>query len=172
MTDQRSEKKMGQWMTFGMWILLLGMLSYFFSGVLENQHNPNTTVAGRVTQEGVREITLQRNRFGHYVANGSINGNKVVFFLDTGATDVSVPVSVANRLGLKKGAPITFQTANGAAPGYLTTLDSVTLGNIQLNNIRASINPNVEFDEILLGMSFLKQLEFTQRGDTLTLRQY
>jgi len=26
-------------------------------------------------------------------------------------------------------------------------------------------------NEVLLGMSFLKHVEFTQRGDTLTLRQ-
>jgi predicted aspartyl protease len=28
----------------------------------------------------------------------------------------------------------------------------------------------MELDEVLLGMSFLKRLEMTQRGDTLTLR--
>ena len=112
MKTQPAGKKMGQWMTIGMWILFLAMLSYFFNGVLEQQHNPNTSVASRVTHEGVREITQQRNRFGHYVASGNINGMEVTFLLDTGATDVAVPASIANKLGLKKGAPITFQTAN------------------------------------------------------------
>jgi aspartyl protease family protein len=41
-----------------------------------------------------------------------------------------------------------------------------------LQQVRASINPNMQGNEVLLGMSFLKHLEFTQRGDSLTLRQY
>jgi aspartyl protease family protein len=41
-----------------------------------------------------------------------------------------------------------------------------------LHDLPASINPNVNDDIILLGMSFLKHIEFTQRGDTLILKQY
>jgi aspartyl protease family protein len=36
--------------------------------------------------------------------------------------------------------------------------------------VRADLNPGMTDDQILLGMSVLKQLEFTQRGDTLVLR--
>jgi aspartyl protease family protein len=32
--------------------------------------------------------------------------------------------------------------------------------------------PGLQTEEVLLGMSFLKHIEFTQRGDSLTLRQY
>ncbi|MFT7219372.1 MAG: aspartyl protease family protein, partial [Candidatus Azotimanducaceae bacterium] len=35
----------------------------------------------------------------------------------------------------------------------------------------ASINPGMTTGAILLGMSALGQIEFTQSGDTLTLRQ-
>ena len=45
-------------------------------------------------------------------------------------------------------------------------------GDISLQNVRATINPGYKSNQILLGMSFLKHLEFSQRGDTLTLRQY
>ena len=96
----------------------------------------------------------------------------MTFMLDTGATDISVPQQLADELGLKKGARILFQTANGKSWGYSTVLDSVAIGNIELNNVRASINPNVSDLDILLGMTFLKHLEFTQRGESLTLRQY
>jgi len=43
----------------------------------------------------VREVVLKRNRYGHYVANGSINGSQVEFLLDTGATAVAVPAATA-----------------------------------------------------------------------------
>ncbi|UCE90569.1 MAG: TIGR02281 family clan AA aspartic protease [Pseudomonadota bacterium] len=159
-------------MFYAMWAGLLGLLMVFFNGVLERQYNPNRALSYEPGEGGVREVTLERNRFNHYVATGAINGVETVFMLDTGASDISVPAHLAKKLGLKRGAQITYQTANGPAPGYLTELDSVSLGPIGLRGVRASINPNVSNDEVLLGMSFLKHLEFTQRGDTLTLRQY
>jgi aspartyl protease family protein len=51
-------------------------------------------------------------------------------------------------------------------------LDRVAVDGIELENVRAIINPNDDTDVILLGMSFLKKIEFTQRGDVLILRQY
>jgi len=36
--------------------------------------------------------------------------------------------------------------------------------------VRGHLNPGMRDNQVLLGMSVLKQLEFTQRGDTLTLR--
>ncbi len=91
--------------------------------------------------------------------------------LDTGATTVSVPAAVAHRLGLKRGPPVLSNTANGTITTYLTRLASVSVGDITLHNVKANINPHMGGNEVLLGMSFLKHLEFTQRGDTLTLKQ-
>lgn len=170
--DQTQTKRFGVWMVIGMWIIVLWLLTGFFSKLYEHEHNPNRNVATMVSSDGIREVVLQRNRKGHYVSSGAINGQSVTFMLDTGASDISIPARVAGRLGLKKGAPLYFNTANGTVIGYSTMLNSVSIGDITLNNVRASINPNVNDMDILLGMSFLKHVEFTQRGDTLTLRQY
>jgi aspartyl protease family protein len=62
-------------------------------------------------------------------------------------------------------------TANGIITTYATRVATVSLGNIELHNIRASINPYAPDDDVLLGMSFLKELEMVQRGDVLILRQ-
>ncbi len=157
-------------MVGAMWLLLLGLLTLFFNDVLETQYNPNQQIAS-IHRDGRDEIVLERNKYGHYVATGMINQQPVVFMLDTGATDISIPANVAHRLGLEAGRPLTYQTANGPAINYATQLDSVSLGNITLYNLPASINPNVDHDDVLLGMSFLKHLEFSQKGNTLTLRQ-
>jgi aspartyl protease family protein len=157
-------------MVGAMWLVLLGLLTLFFSDVLEKQHNPNQHIAN-VQRGAQQEIVLQRNKYGHYVASGMINQQPVVFMLDTGATDISIPAHVAERLGLKRGRPVTYRTANGPAINYMTQLESVSLGGITLYNLPASINPNVRHDDVLLGMSFLKHLEFSQKGDSLTLRQ-
>jgi len=164
-------KRLGRGMIYLMWMLVIGMLTLFFNTVLERQHNPNRTAVTQIQADGAREVVLQRNRYGHYVATGLINGEKTVFMLDTGASDVAVPERVAKRLQLKRGPEVLYWTANGRAIAYATVLESVSLGEIVLNDVRASINPNMDGDEVLLGMTFLKYLEFTQQGDRLTLRQ-
>lgn len=152
------------------WILALGLLTLLSSNWLERERNPNQKVISRVSTDGAHEVVLQRNRFGHYVATGRINGKTVELMVDTGASDVSVPGSLADQLGLKRGAPMRYQTANGTITGFLTNIDRLELGNLVLHNVPASINPAYQGNDILLGMSVLKRLEFTQRGDTLTLR--
>ena len=159
-------------MTIAMWIVLLGLLTMFFQNWHDRQNNPNQNLQTRLGDDGLRELTLTRNRAGHYVASGTINGEPVVFMLDTGATDIAIPGPVAKRLRLKQGRAMIYQTANGPVKVYSTTLDDVALGEIALQGVRASINPSMRQQEVLLGMSFLKHLEFTQRGNTLTLRQY
>lgn len=153
------------------WVVALGLLAWLFGGQLDRQRNPNASVVSQ-RSEGVVETVLLRNRYGHYVASGSINGHPVEFIIDTGASDISIPAGVADRIGLKRGPAVTYGTANGFIQAYQTVLNSVTLGDIHLTQVRASINPQMtERDEILLGMTFLKHLEFTQSGNTLTLRQ-
>ncbi|HEX9803629.1 MAG TPA: TIGR02281 family clan AA aspartic protease [Gammaproteobacteria bacterium] len=163
---------LGRAMLLGGWLLGLLLLAYLFNGLLEQQRNPNRSIQTVTSGSGLREVVLQRNRHGHYLASGSINSEAVEFLLDTGASDVSIPESVARRLGLQRGAPIVYATANGPITAYHTRLSSLALGGIELHEVRASINPHMDGDTILLGMSFLKHLEFTQRGDTLIIRQY
>ena len=165
-------QRIGKWMIWGAWLALLGMLTLFFNDMLEKQQNPNMAVIGQVSEEGIREVVLTRNRAGHYLSSGFINGHAVVFLLDTGASDVAIPADVARRIGLRGEQPIRYQTANGMVTGFLTRLDEISVGNIRLNNVRAGINPSMKDQHILLGMSFLKHLEFTQRGNQLILRQY
>ncbi len=157
-------------MVIAAWVLLAGLLTMVFSKVLERQHNPNQQVQINPGNNGFREIVLQRNRLGHYVATGKINGTEVEFLLDTGATNVAIPQQVATNLGLKRGVPLATYTANGIVQTYATTLDYVTLGSISATGVSANINPHMTGNQILLGMSFLKQFELLQRGDQLTIR--
>jgi aspartyl protease family protein len=172
MNPEHNQSGLGKGMLIGGWVLGLLLLALIFNKLLEHGQNPNRNITGAVNEAGVREIILERSRDGHYWATGRINGQSVEFLLDTGASDVSVPEQVARRLGLERGIPLTYSTANGNITAYLTRLPSLGIGNITLQDIRASINPHMEGDTILLGMSFLRHLEFTQRGDTLIIRQY
>ncbi len=165
-------QQISRWMIWAAWLLFLGMLTVFFNDMLDKQQNPNQFIVGSTDESGVNEVVLTRNKGGHYLSAGFINGHAVVFLLDTGASDVAIPANVAQRLGLTGTQPIRYKTANGSVTGYLTQLDSISIGNIEFNNIRGGINPSFKGEQILLGMSFLKHLEFTQRGNQLILRQY
>jgi aspartyl protease family protein len=66
---------------------------------------------------------------------------------------------------------MTAATANGPTTAYSTIIDSVRIGELEETRVVASILPDMPHDEILLGMSFLKRLDFSQRGDTLILTQ-
>lgn len=166
------QKRLGLGMQVMAWLVVLALLTYYFSGVIDRHHNPNTSVATGITGDGVREVALERNRQGHYVTSGEINGRPVVFLLDTGATGIAIPADIAAELGIPRGRPFTTRTANGNTTSYATRLASVSIGTIELNNVEAGITPGLQMREILLGMSFLRHIEFTQRGSTLTLRQY
>lgn len=153
------------------WVVGIGIATAYFSGWLDRQENPNQRIETSIGEAGEREVVLKQNRYGHYVASGKINGEPVKFLLDTGATDISVPAGVAEKAGLEAGAPARARTAAGVISTYTTRIDKVELGGIVLRDVRAGINPHMRGDDVLLGMSFLRQLDFSQRGDELTLRQ-
>ncbi len=156
-------------MTIIFWLLLMASLTLFFNGFIDSRDHPNRHLVA-VDMDGEREVILERNRAGHYVAPGKINGHEVIFLLDTGATNISVPAGIAEDADLQQGRPAMVGTANGVITVYQTQLDTVQLGGITLQDIAANINPHMPDDIVLLGMSFMKHLEMTQREGTLTLR--
>jgi aspartyl protease family protein len=172
-SEQRTTvSALGKGMIIGAWVVFLLLLTLFFNGWLDRQHNPNRTVQGQVSTEGVREVRLVRNRSGHYVVSGSINRQSVEFLVDTGATTVAVPATVARKLDLVARAPVATSTANGVVTAYKSVLDHVQLGSIVLRDVRGVIMPQMGGNSVLLGMSFLRDLEMVQRGNVLVLRQY
>ncbi|MFC1681762.1 TIGR02281 family clan AA aspartic protease, partial [Pseudomonadota bacterium] len=73
--------RMGRIMVYGSWIVAALLLTWMFSGLLDRQRNPNTSVQSSVGPAGEKRVVLERNRFGHYVTSGKINGKSVEFLL-------------------------------------------------------------------------------------------
>jgi len=168
---QHSTKKLGMMFTVSGWILGFLLLALIFSKVVDHQSNPNQSVATSQTSQ-FREIVLERNRYGHYVFDGEINGKSVTFLVDTGATEISIPTNLQTYLQLKAGRSFSVSTANGVVSVYSTSLDELKLGEIVLTDIKAHLNPGLPDDQILLGMNVLKNMELVQRGGSLIIRQY
>jgi len=161
---KRPERSLGRGMLWLAAIGLLAGLTLLFQALQPGggEQLEGHDAAGRAT------VVVQRDRSGHYLATGAINGSPVDFLLDTGATDVAVSERMARALGLDFGPPVTVMTAAGPARAWVTRLDSVSVGGLSLSNVRATITPGLG-EEALLGMSFLKHFSLRQEGDTLVI---
>jgi len=157
--------------TAAAWILGFFLLALLFTKILDQQNNPNQSIATLASSD-FREVVLLRNRNGHYVFDGEINRHKVTFLVDTGATTTAIPGGMQQTLGLKAGPATSVSTANGLTTAYWTRLDQLAIGEIELFDVNASIIPGMRVNEILLGMNVLKHFELIQSGNQLTIRQY
>ncbi len=168
---QHSTKKLGMMFTLGGWIIGFLVLFLVFSKIIDYQANPNRSVATSQSDR-YQEIVLKRNRNGHYVFTGEINRLPVSFLVDTGATLTSIPFGLQTYLQLDTGTPFSVSTANGVTTAYMTRLEELKMGDIVLNDIKASLIPGLPDGSVLLGMNVLKNLEMIQRADELIIRQY
>ncbi|MEO7404310.1 MAG: TIGR02281 family clan AA aspartic protease [Burkholderiales bacterium] len=165
--DAQSGARPGRGPFIAFWVLLLAGLYWGFDSWYERKLNPNT-VAALATQRG--ELSLQQNMSGAYVADGELNGERVTFLVDTGADSVALSMRRATALGLKRGAAITVMTAGGPAAAYETRIERVRIGPIEQADVRAVMVEGMDDRMVLLGMTFLRRVEFGQRDGVLTLR--
>jgi len=159
-------RTMGNGMLYSMWFIAVVLLSYGVYLWQEAKKHPNS-----VNANGKIEVILEEGRNHHYYAYGKINSQDVLFFVDTGASNVSIPETLAAKLGLTKGRPSLAITANGTVQVYATQLSTLQIGDIVLHDIQASINPGMSGHQILLGMSALKYVDFRREDGQLILRQ-
>ena len=75
--------KLSQWTIALIWIVLLAATTLIFNGVVKDINNPNQQLTVSINDNGNKVVMLKRNRYGHYVASGEINGYAVTFILDT-----------------------------------------------------------------------------------------
>lgn len=128
------------------------------------------TYSSSGTSSGAQSVTMSAGADGHFMVEGQINGGAIRFLVDTGASAVAIPASDANRLHIdyRSGRRGTTQTAGGPTTMYLVRLDSVRIGNIELQNIDAIVIEQ-GLNVALLGNSFLDRMEMRREGQTMTL---
>ena len=100
-----------------------------------------------------------------------MNGSRVRFLVDTGATLVTLPAADATRLGIdyRRGQQAVSQTANGRVLVYRVKLDSVSVGDMTLLGVDAVVHDSPGLDIALLGMSFINRTEMRREGANLKL---
>ena len=128
------------------------------------------TYSSRPGASGAQSVTLAAGAGGHFITDGQVNGAAIRFMVDTGASTVAIPASDAIRLRIdyKKGRRGTTQTAAGPAEVFLVRLNSVRIGDIEVQNVEAVVIER-GLDIALLGNSFLNRMEMRRDGATMTL---
>ncbi len=124
-------------------------------------------------------VAVAKSRNGHFMARAQVTGPEldsatVVFLVDTGATNVALTPGDARRIGVDPQLlrfDQIINTANGTNKAASVRLPRITIGDVEVRNIRASVVAG-GLDVSLLGHSFLDGLSgYEVKDDHLILRQ-
>lgn len=119
------------------------------------------------------QASLQADQRGQFFLTAQVNGSPVAAVIDTGATSVSMNSDEASRLGIDYllAPRVQVNTANGPVTAYLVKLESVQVGEIVLKNVQGTIveGGSTQLPLVLIGMSFLRQVDMQRSGDTMKL---
>jgi aspartyl protease family protein len=131
---------------------------------------PQSTYSG-----GPRTVVIERDARGHFAVEGAIDGRRVGFMVDTGASVIALTEGDAARLGYHPAARDWIgkaQTANGTVRTAPIKLDMVEVGGVMVRDVAAIVMPEEALSENLLGLSFLSRLRrFEYRDGRLMLEE-
>lgn len=166
----------GAYFKYGtVWVLVAALLLIGYGMKDGVARMGRSILAELLPQKGAatdNSITFRESINGHFSIEADVDGETMVFTLDSGATDVILSPADAERIGydpeeLHFDKP--YRTANGVVNGAPIRLRKVTIGPIVLEDVRASVN-GAPMPTSLLGMSFLSRLSsWHVEGDRLTL---
>ena len=124
---------------------------------------------------GGRSLSIPRDARGHFQTEGRIEGQRISFMVDTGASMIALNEKSAARFGLRPSRgdyTTTVSTANGTIKAARTRLAMVELGGLVVRDVDAMVLPDEALSENLLGLSFLSKLKrFEYAGGRLVLEQ-
>lgn len=136
---------------------------------------PRSLIAAHQTADSVDQVSrapdsvvVPRDRFGHFRTDGRVDGRRIAFLIDTGASVIALTADDAGSLGLHPGNSeyrVMLKTANGVVRAAPTTLGMVEIGDILVRDVPAVVMPDGALSENLLGMAFLSRLRHFEYSD-------
>lgn len=143
------------------WLLILLVVFMGFKAWEHSQAQSMISVEGGA-------IVLKRGPDGHFHWPGEVNGVRVDFLVDTGATSTALPQALAEQAGLIAEAGVSSNTAAGVARGYRARADIALQGGVQAERLAVTVLPAL--GSPLLGMDILSKLDFKQQDGALHIR--
>lgn len=162
----------------GVWFLILMALVAGYGYRFEFRAIADRALAGLLPSRGQMTshgtVSFARSDDQQFRVDALVDGEKVRFLFDTGASGVVLNRADAERLGFKWDAlsfTHVFETANGTTRGAPVQLRQIRIGSIVLDHVPATVNEG-QLGQSLLGMRLLERLGSIEiRNDTLTIRE-
>lgn len=144
--------------------------------VSASAHAPKETAAVvSPEQAGLRSLNIPRDARGHFATEGRIDGQRIGFMVDTGASVVALNESSAARFGLRPTPgqyTATVTTANGTVKAARAQIAMLDVGGLVVRDVDAMVLPDTALSENLLGLSFLSKLKrFEYSNGQMVLEQ-
>ena len=138
-----------------------------------------TKIAMASTQDtsnaGIRSLSIPRDSRGHFQTEARIDGQRIGFMVDTGASVIALNEKSAARFGLRPSRNeynATVTTANGTLKAARAKIAMVQVGDITVRDVDAMVLPDEALSENLLGLSFLSRLKrFEYANGRMVLEQ-
>ena len=147
----------------GAGVLMAGMADRMSPApALANAPRNDVTVAAAAIPVAGRSISIPRDARGHFQTDARIDGQRIDFMVDTGASLVALNEKSAARFGLRPSRSdynATVTTANGTIKAARTRLAMIELGGLVVRDVDALVLPDEALSENLLGLSFLSKLK-------------
>jgi aspartyl protease family protein len=122
-----------------------------------------------------RTLNIPHDARGHFATEGRINGQRIGFMVDTGASVIALNETSAAQFGFRPTpgdytAKVT--TANGTIKAARTRIAMVDIGGLVVRDVDAMVLPDEALSENLLGLSFLSRLKrFEYANGMMVLEQ-
>jgi aspartyl protease family protein len=144
------------------------------SGRVPNAMTAAPAPAPVSSSPATRNVVLTKGYNGHFAVEARVDGRRVAFMVDTGASHIAIPEREAARLGIfprPSDFTVRVNTANGVTRAALVELRQVEIGDIVVRNVPAIVHPDEGLSVNLLGMSFLSRVRWTHDRGRLVLEQ-
>ncbi len=133
----------------------------------------NQSIQGKFKTVERSKSRIYPDAAGMYFIDGKINGRSTHFLVDTGATFVTMSGQHAALVGIdyRRGTRGLAQTATETVTVWQVYLHSITVGDIKLSNVEASVIEGSQPGNVLLGNSFLKRTQIQRKGSVMELQK-
>jgi aspartyl protease family protein len=120
-------------------------------------------------------VIIPADARGHFVVDARVDGRRMEFMLDTGASVIALRARDAAGLGIHPVArefTVEVKTANGSTRAAPVQLGMVEISGLNVRNVAALVSPDEALSENLLGLSFLSRLRrFEYSNGKMVLEQ-
>ena len=160
--------------SFAVFALVASLIVPKYAAQMNPGHAEPTAMAARSQQQiaspssDSRSVVIPPGPNGHFQVAGEVDGRRLDFMVDTGASVIALTARDAAMLGIHPAESEyrgMVKTANGTVRAAPVMLDRVEIEDIVEYNVGAVVLPEGALSDNLLGLTFLSKLRRFEYSD-------